>query len=148
MPPELDAMAKTLWRRLSKALDDMGVLTTNDGEALGRYCVTLARWRRLQRVIRKEGETFKTLTTAGHPTIKVRPEVGIVKGLAMDLAKLEAQFGLTPSARASLDVTAIFTHGRKTDPDSKPKPPGAGDPTAPTANVIQGKGRFFGGKPA
>lgn len=147
MPATLGAPARRIWQAIAPVLDTMGVLTTADGASLARYCQTLADWHQLNRVIQRSGFTFKTKTTAGHPTVKTRPEVGIRKGLAADLAKLEAQFGLTPAARASLEVTAIFTPGRKTVPTPTPADPDKPTP-APAPNVIQGKDRFFGGKPA
>lgn len=151
IPRDLAGPAKEIWRELAPALDAMGVLSTNDGAALARYCQTLADWRRLNRLIQRKGFTFSTRTTAGHPTIKTRPEVAVRKGLAGDLAKLEAQFGMTPAARAGLDVTAIFTPGRKTTQPPAPPPaptePPSPDKPGPTppANVIQGKDRFFKG---
>jgi len=141
MPTWLMPAAKAIWRHVSAELEQMGLLTTADGDALARYCQTLARWVRAQRIIARRGETFATKTTAGHPTIKLRPEVGLVKGLAVELAKLEASFGLTPSARASLAVTAIYTPGRMVSDPTPSAPVANPDPKAP--NVIDGKSRFF-----
>lgn len=145
MPPWMMPEAKRIWQRLAPQLAAMGVLTTVDGDALTRYCQSLARWRRAQVILGRKGDTYSTKTDAGHQVIKPRPEVAIAGKLDGVLAKLEGQFGLTPSARAGLDITAIFTPGRKTPPPPAPTPPdkpaGGASP-----NVIQaGKDRFFKG---
>lgn len=138
MPSGLDPMAKRLWRRLAPALDAMGVLTTNDGDTLARYCISLARWKRALAVLVRKGETYLVTTTTGDQVPRPRPEVGIAKGLAGELDKLEKCFGLNPSARAGLNVTAIF------DPARTATPTGGGR-TKTAAPPIEGKDRFFKG---
>lgn len=83
----------------------MGVLAACDAGAIGRYCVEFSRWISAQAVLRKEGETFECITETG-VTVKLRPEVAIVTKLATVLQRLEAEFGLTPSARARLAIGA------------------------------------------
>lgn len=144
MPAGMDPAARAIWRRLAPALDEMGVLTTNDGDLLGRYCVTLARWRKAARVLQTKGETYDTLSTKGHPLVKPRPEVNIVRSLGIELLKIEDRFGMSPTARSRLNVNAIFQASkRQPSPEDKPASDAGGD-TKP--NVIRTPDRFF--KPA
>lgn len=84
-PNALKDDARKLWRKLVPMLDAMGVLTRIDGTVLERYCVLMVKWRHNE----------------AHPT-----EKSFDKGLRLNeaLLKLEVQFGLTPSARARLQV--------------------------------------------
>ena len=85
----------------------MGVLAKCDRNALARYCQTWAKWRTAEEVLIAEGDTreVKALDRAGRIVVmdlKDRPEVARSMKLGDQLLRLEQQFGLTPSARASL----------------------------------------------
>ena len=96
-PAWLSAKARVAWKTLIPKLTEMGVIGTCDRNALARYCDFFVRWRAAADL----GDMDVALKISTH------------------LLRIEQQFGLTPSARASLAV-----------PDKKPK-------------SAQGKGRFF-----
>ena len=93
--------AKAAWRMLAKMLLPMGVATKADRNSMTRYCVLWDRWRKVEDAIVVKGQTFE-----GKEGPKIRPEVKIAAQLAEQLARMEREFGLTPSAR-----TRIMVHG-------------------------------------
>jgi P27 family predicted phage terminase small subunit len=103
-PPDWLAGAALLkWEELLPLLRDVRVVTRVDIGALARYCDCWAWWRRCREVIDREGDTLVMLDDHGNEKYRQqRPEVGIVNKLAVQLSRLEAEFGLTPAARAGL----------------------------------------------
>lgn len=105
-PAWLDRVAKTCWDQLVPLLSEMGVLTLIDVKALERYCRFYSRWRRAEKVIEEEGETFpiRDKKTGEISYVQQRPEVAIANQLAIRLARLEQEFGMTPSARTRIRI--------------------------------------------
>jgi len=93
----------------------MGVLAKNDWPQLERYCVYLERWRRCEKQIAKEGMDYAT-----EDLVKEHALLRESHRLDKALKQIEANFGLTPSARTRLTVV-----------------PG------PAAEPAGGKSRFF-----
>ena len=105
-PDWLDKDAKTMWRHLVPLLDAMGVLTRLDGNALARYCRLWSRWRKAEAFIDKNGEMFPIRQDDGQVKYFGQwPQVAIANKLAQQLTRLEAEFGMTPSARTRIHVT-------------------------------------------
>lgn len=108
-PPErptwLADDAAAVWDELIPQLDELGILTRIDGNALARYCTYWVRWQQTETFLRQYGLTYPIKDSFG----AVRqfcpwPQVAINHKLAADLARLEAEFGLTPSARSRITV--------------------------------------------
>jgi P27 family predicted phage terminase small subunit len=96
-----DALAK--WSELVPILQSVGLLTRADVGPLSRYCDTWAWWRRCREVIDRDGDTVVVRDDAGRVKWgQQRPEVGIVSKLAQQMSRLEAEFGLSPSARSAI----------------------------------------------
>lgn len=102
----LDPVAVEKWGQMVEILEDMGVLTMADGEALGRYCL-------LYSTLKKANEFLASKKTLTYPIrnsqgdiigSKAFPEVSILKECSTAMLQIEREFGLTPSARASLSV--------------------------------------------
>lgn len=114
-------------------VDGMGVMSHVDGEALGRYCHLLTQWRELQYFITKNGISYPVRTPiirdakgkeiGGGEVLSFRifPQVRVAKELTRELARLEAEFGLTPAARSRIIVQG----------------------TTKEADIVDGKARFF-----
>lgn len=98
-PDWLKGEASDTWDILVGLLDDMGVLTVADGQIVSRYADLFARWRECCRVL---------VGMANHTTdggmVRPRPESVLYAKLIDALRKLEAEMGLTPSARSKLSV--------------------------------------------
>lgn len=100
-PMWLEPEAKKEWRRISRELDKIGMLTLVDGTALAGYCESYARWRQAERALTEHGNlTYETDT--GYA--RERPEVGIAQRYLGLVKQFAAEFGLTPSSRTRITV--------------------------------------------
>ena len=98
-PQWLDPSARKVWRRLGPGLTRLGLLTSLDGPLFAVWCVTYARWQAALKTLDAEGPIYY------HGGLKkTSPLVTIVDGLAKQLLALSSQFGLSPVARAKLNV--------------------------------------------
>ena len=77
----------------------MGLAGAIDGPVLSRYCVMAVQWRQCQADIREYGTSHEQ-----HGQIVPYPFVGQAQHLHRDLLAIEKQFGMSPSARASLKI--------------------------------------------
>ena len=114
MPPEcpdwLDDVAKEAWAQLIPQLQQMGVLTQIDGNALCRYCQFWSRWKKAELFIAKHGEVYPLKDEQGKLKCLVQiPQVAIAHKLGALLTRLEQEFGLTPSSRARLQCSAMYS---------------------------------------
>lgn len=133
IPKWLTEPERAIWDAIAPTLLDMGVLSEADGQALGRYCNVVAEWivvteklRTLPVLVKQTGSDAPYL----NPYIKLKAE------LAREMQALEDRFGMTPSARMSLNVTAMFRPGYQ-----KPAEPTPDAPKNPSAPI--GGERFF-----
>jgi len=117
MPPDfLNDEAIRIWNRLIPMLEEMGLLTLADGDSLALYCQSFARLAECERIINEEGITYKTYTSTGELSqIKQRPESRLAKELTMVVNRLGKEFGLSPSARAHLNVQDANQNAPKTE---------------------------------
>ena len=84
-PVWLKDEARDMWNKLVPELVNLGVMTKMDGFSFSRYCVYAVLW-------------MEALSRPG------RAETDFER-YANQCLKLEAAFGLTPSSRASLNVS-------------------------------------------
>ena len=104
-PRWLDSYAKAAWRQIVPQLERMGVLTRIDANALSRYCVLWGRWRKAEEFLQERGECYLAKDAAGQVIgLKPYPQARMASQLAEQLLRLEQQFGMTPSARARIEV--------------------------------------------
>jgi P27 family predicted phage terminase small subunit len=112
-PDWVSPAAWKAWWILIPMLEEMGILSRIDQNALVRYVVTLARWHECEQFLLKGGMLVESqFGTRTHPYTKE------VDRLATQLGRLEQSFGLNPSARARL--SSPEHHGEKT-PEEKQK---------------------------
>lgn len=104
-PKWLDREAKRQWRRLIPQLELMKVLARVDRNALARYCQMWSRWKRAEEFLQNYGDTFPMKTPDGTLiAFAAFPQVAMALKLGQSLAKLEQEFGMTPSARTRIRV--------------------------------------------
>lgn len=104
-PDWLDDEGRAAWQQLVPMLRRMRVLTKIDGNALARYCQTWVRWRRAEEFIARNGEVYTLKDDKGQVRCVMQwPQVSIANKLAIQLLRLEQEFGLTPSARTRIQV--------------------------------------------
>jgi P27 family predicted phage terminase small subunit len=93
--------AKKEWRRLSKELEAMGLLTRIDMAAFAGYCQAYARWKEAEEFISKHGSILKT--ASGY--IQQIPQVSIAQQNLKQMRNFCSELGLTPSA--AVDSTLL-----------------------------------------
>ena len=98
-PAWLTLNAKRHWMSIAGQLRKMGVLTLVDGDALANYCQAWARWRQAEESITKHGMLLDVLD--GDGVRRLEKPFGEFVAI---LGRLQREFGLTPSARASLTI--------------------------------------------
>lgn len=107
-PSHLDPEGKKEWRRISKELSAIGLLTSVDRAALAAYCAAYSRWAEAEQKIQQHGLVVKA--PSGYPI--QNPYVGIANTAMDHLRKFATEFGLTPASRTRLSVEP-----QKTDTD-------------------------------
>ena len=97
-PSWLEPEAKKEWRRMSKILEVLGILTEIDSSAFCGYCQAYARWKEAEEFLTKHGTIFKT--PSGY--IQQVPQVSIAQTYLKIMKDFCTEFGLTPSARSRI----------------------------------------------
>jgi P27 family predicted phage terminase small subunit len=101
-PKHLDDVARAEWRRLSKLLLGMKVLTEADYLALANLCQAYSTMVDAQTQVKKLGILYKT--PSGY--VMESPLLGIVKSEMAIINSLLREFGLTPSSRTRVATVA------------------------------------------
>ena len=100
-PPDwLEAYAKDEWGVVAPELHRLGLLTAVDLTAFAVYCQSYARWRAAEEwmsehdnvVILPDGKTMRA------------PRAIIAQAALVDLSRFGSAFGLSPSARTSIQA--------------------------------------------
>lgn len=78
-------------------LDSMQVLTIADGRVISRYAEMWCMWARVRRRLHHHGEDYVSLG-------KIKPDVRLLLQLSEAMRRIEAELGLTPSARSRIQM--------------------------------------------
>ncbi len=97
-PKWLEPDAKKEWRRLSKQMEQLGILTEVDMAAFAGYCQAYARWKAAEEFISKHGAIVKTPSGYWQQI----PQVSIAQQYLKQMNKFCEQFGLTPASRSRI----------------------------------------------
>jgi P27 family predicted phage terminase small subunit len=93
-PPHLSDEAKREWRRVSRMLYRLGLLTELDTTALALYCQTYSRWIEAEQKLASFGLLIKT-----HNDLPMQsPYLSIAHRCFDQLRAMLAEFGMTPSS--------------------------------------------------
>lgn len=106
-PPGLTAGAKKVWARVSPKLQRLGVIADVDESALVRYCIAYSRYLEVEKEIERlnKKESFSGLTTRTPSGYEQQSVLFQIRSKCHEELKgLEQVFGMTPSARTSVDV--------------------------------------------
>jgi P27 family predicted phage terminase small subunit len=95
-PPHLNPAATTEWRRIAKALQQAGVLTTFDRAALAAYCQAWGRWVEAEERLKETPALIKT--PSGY--VQQSPWLGIAHRQLELMGRYMVELGLTPAARS------------------------------------------------
>ena len=104
-PTSMSVAAKRKFRETVKHLESMNILTQVDGDAIALYADLWTWLRECRDFLTKHGDSFPTYDSDGNLTgYRQYPQVSLALKLAGQVARLEAELGLTPSGRTSLKV--------------------------------------------
>lgn len=111
MPKGMPALARREWRRITRELLAIGLLSMADGKALMGYCVAYAYWQEADKLIHKYGQVIQTSfqdAQTGETIIgdlKANPACGLADKWLARMKSFLTEFGLTPASRRNLKVT-------------------------------------------
>lgn len=104
-PSHLSDVARKEWRRLATPLHRMGVLAVTDRAALAAYCQAWARWVEAEEQLQKGPQLIKM--PSGY--VQQSPWMSIANKQLEVMGRFMAELGLTPSARARLQIPGVGT---------------------------------------
>lgn len=101
MPAYLPSRAKTAWKQIVPALDEIGMLDKVDGPALEALCIEVGIMRQAAAELAKK----RSLTTAGSQGQPVRhPLLDVLNQAQSAVRQWCERFGLDPSTRTRLGL--------------------------------------------
>lgn len=112
---KLTRAEKRIFDSVCDMLRSMKMQAITDGNAIARYAKGLAQYNRLSEFLEKHGDTYPVYHTDRHGNrgalkmVKRFPQSTARVELEVVLIRLEREFGLTPAARASLQVEQGFS---------------------------------------
>ncbi len=113
IPSFLTPMAKREWKRVSKLLAGLGLLSELDMAALAAYCVAWDRFRRSELKLRGNKELVVT-NALGYKA--QNPWLQVANKAQDQMNKFFKEFGLTPAARVGLSPTIPPDENRVPEP--------------------------------
>jgi P27 family predicted phage terminase small subunit len=99
-PAHLSPEAKAEWKRVSKMLHRLGLLTEMDTTALALYCQTYSRWVEAEKKLASFGLLIKTSGDLPQQS----PYLSIANKTFNQMRAMLVEFGMTPSSRSRLAV--------------------------------------------
>lgn len=100
-PKHLGDESRKEWRRISRELDDAGLLTIVDRAALAGYCAAYGRWAEAEEKVREHGTIIKSKN--GFPIMS--PYLVIANKAWDQMFKALVEFGMSPSSRSRIHVS-------------------------------------------
>lgn len=101
-PAHLSADAKQEWKRVTKILVTLQIITEADRAALTAYCMAWSDLVKAEKKLKKEGEVI--ISDKGG--MYQNPWLAIKKRSMEQVVKFGAEFGMTPSSRSRIKVDA------------------------------------------
>lgn len=105
-PEWLGEDAKKVWRRTVTQLKAMGIASEADRDLLAAYCTTVVNLQRATEIVDRTGIMVK----GRRDGVVKNPAVQIQRDAAQLVARLAAEFGLSPSSRTRLRSTDATEH--------------------------------------
>lgn len=101
-PRHLSKEARKEWRRISKELLQLGLLTVVDRAALAAYCQAWARWIQAEEAMATDD--FKMVATTDKGYAHVSPWFSVANAALKQMHSFLTEFGLTPASRSRVTV--------------------------------------------
>jgi P27 family predicted phage terminase small subunit len=102
-PPHLDEEAKKEWRRVSRLLLNLGLLTKIDRAALAAYCVCWSRWVEAEGQLKEQGLMVKSPNGFD----QVNPYLSVANKALEQMRGFASEFGLTPATRSRVEALPV-----------------------------------------
>jgi P27 family predicted phage terminase small subunit len=99
MPPDMDADAKVVWRRVIRDMRHTGVIRAPDADVLRCYCEAVSRYAAAARLYAQTGP----LTRRDGNLVK-NPIHQVARDQADEVRQFARELGLSPSARVGLRI--------------------------------------------
>src|SRR3954470_6373028 len=100
-PDHLDEVAKREWERITMLLSQVGLMAQLDMAGVAAYCVSYSRWADAEKRVAKHG----TIVLSPDKKFPMKsPYLCIAESAMESMRKLLGEFGLTPAARARVQV--------------------------------------------
>ncbi len=99
-PPHLDTEAKKEWKRVTKILNDMGLLATSDHAILAAYCQQWSRCVQGEKALKKEGY----ICQAPNGFIQCNKWVEITNKAYELMTRYADKLGLSPASRQKIKL--------------------------------------------
>jgi P27 family predicted phage terminase small subunit len=100
MPAWLSKDEQAEWKRITRELSAMQLLTSADADAIAVYCQVAVRYRAASDEVSRNGLTV--MTPNGYPVIN--PALSIVNKCIQQMHRLLTEFGMTPASRSRIAV--------------------------------------------
>ena len=97
IPKGLTTEARAIWREVVPRLEGMQILCLSDASALETSCETFALWR-------KARDEVHAAPLVNEDGLGRSPQLISFLSIQESLLRIEKQFGLTPSARSSVEA--------------------------------------------
>lgn len=106
VPGHLDDEAKKEWKRVSKELAALGLLTRLDRAAFAAYCAAYSRWAAAERQVKQFGTVLSRLPEkeGDPPKFYTNPYLHVANQAMEKMHSFASEFGLTPSSRTRIQV--------------------------------------------
>ena len=99
MPPDMDADAKAVWRRVIRDMRHTGVIRSADADVLRCYCEAVSRYAQAARLYAQSGP----ITRRDGNLVK-NPLHQVARDNADEVRQFARELGLSPSARVGLRI--------------------------------------------
>lgn len=114
-PRDLDSVARKVWRETAPRLEALGLLSVIDLAIFWRYCDLRSKFKAAKDFLDKNGfvyaiyfdQTAEEIKECKPRRLKYMaqfPQVSIYQQLSKEITRIEQNFGMTPAARAGLNV--------------------------------------------
>lgn len=117
-----NAAASRYWRKVLERMEGLVILDDLDSDALGVYCVMLARYEQQCKVLAQVTKALKSVgenpEAASDAVAKLDAVSGKMQSLERNILQYAEKLGLTPSGRVRLaQKRAQVADQNRTDPD-------------------------------
>ena len=99
-PTHIQGESRQEWKRITKELGAIGILTRVDRAAIAAYCDAYGRWTKALMKLNEEGLLVKA--PSGYPILN--PCLSIINSALDQMRKFLTEFGMTPSSRTRINV--------------------------------------------